>query len=103
MLLVIVAIALLALAAMVVWLAADRWWHYPIIAVAWVLFFPLIARWLTGDVSQYFPAQTFSEGARGKDEIIYASIYATIIIAVALAAAVFWAIRLVWRGARKGD
>jgi hypothetical protein len=58
---------------------------------------PLVATHLTGDVSRYLPAHAFSEGARGKDEIVIASAYATIMIAVSLAAAALWVIKLAWR------
>ena len=95
-------LALAALAGAVVWFAAERWWHYPIIAVAWVALFPIIAVRLTGDVSRYLPAGTFSEGGRGKDEIVFASAFATILVAIMLAAIAFWATKTAWRLVRRG-
>jgi len=95
--LVLYGVGLLAIAAALVWFAADRWWHYLFIAVGWMPLFPLVAARLTGDVSRYLPADAFSDGARGKDEIVIASAYATIVVAVALAAAALWILKLLWR------
>jgi hypothetical protein len=91
MMLILLGLALAAAAASLVWCATSRWWHRLIIAVLWIPFFPLVARWLTGDVSRYLPPAAFSEGAQGKDEIILASAFATIVIAVAAAALMVWA------------
>ena len=95
-------LALLALTGIVVWFAAERWWHYLIIAVAWVPLFSPVAVRLTGDVSRYLPAGTFSEGSAGKDEIVFASAFATILVAIMLAAIAFWAIKTAWRRMRRG-
>ena len=94
-------LALGGLAALAAWCAATRWWHYVVMAVACVPLFPLVARWLTGDVSRYLPADTFSEGSSGKDEIVLASIYSTVVLAVIVAALVLWAIRVGWRLTRR--
>ena len=87
-------LALAALAALAARCAAARWWHYLLLAVAWVPPFPLIEKWLTGDVSRYLPEGTFSEGGRGKDEIVLASVYATFALAFIVAALALWAIRV---------
>ena len=91
MILALCAVALAAIAGIAVWHASARWWHALIIAVLCVPFFPPVARRLTGDISAYLPENAFSEGARGKDEFIWAGIYATVMIAV-IAAAVLWRI-----------
>ena len=102
MILTLYAVALATIAGIAVWYASTRWWHVLIIAVLWVPFFPLVARWLTGDISPYLPEDAFSEGAEGKDEFIWASIYATIIIAVIAAALLWWIIAQVWQMTIRG-
>ena len=94
MMLVLLGLALAAGTAFLVWCASRRWWHALVICVLSVPLFPLVARWLTGDVSAYLPPATFSEGAQGKDEVIVASALSTIIIAIAAAALLFWAARI---------
>jgi hypothetical protein len=100
MLLALYGIALAALAGAAVWCAAERWWHYLIVAVAWVPLFPLVATFITGDISRYLPPDAFAAGG-DKDAFIWASIYATVMIAIALAAAALWAIKLGWRWVRE--
>jgi hypothetical protein len=97
MILIVCGLGLTALAGVLVWGAATRWWHYLVIAVAWVPLFPLVAQHLTGDVSRYLPDSAFSAGIAGKDEIVLASVYSTIVLAIILAAAGFWAIRRSWQ------
>jgi hypothetical protein len=97
MILTLYALALATIAGIAVWFASARWWHALIIAVMWVPFFPPVARWLTGDISAYLPGNAFSEGARGKDEFIWASIYATVMIAVIAAAVLWWIITQTWQ------
>ena len=97
MILIVCGLALAALAGALVFAAASRWWHYVVIGLAWLPLFPLVARHLTGDVSHYLPANAFSDGPDAKEEIILASAYATIVLAVMFAAAAFWAIRLGWQ------
>jgi hypothetical protein len=99
MILTFYCMALAAGAGLLVWCAAARWWHYAVIAVACVPLFPLIAHSLTGDISRWLPEAAFSAGAAGKDEIVLASAYSTIVLAVAFAAAIFWAIRIGWQRA----
>jgi len=95
MLLALEGIALLAIAGVLVWLAAERWWHYLVIAVAWVPLFPLVATYVTGDISPYLPAGAFP--GNDKDLFIWLSIYATIMIAIMFAAIGFWAIKIAWQ------
>jgi hypothetical protein len=90
-------LGLAALAGVLVWCAATHWWHYLIIALAWLPLFPLVAQHLTGDVSRYLPDSAFSAGIAGKDEIVLASVYSTIVLAIMFAAAAFWAIRVGWQ------
>src|SRR6266446_3415800 len=97
MMLAIYGIALSAVAGLLVWCASARCRYILVIAVLWIPFFPLVARWLTGDVSHYLPQGTFSEGAQGKDEIVIASAYSTIMVAIVIAALLFWAIRTGWK------
>ena len=97
MILAVYCLALGGLAALAAWCAATRWWYYLVMAAACVPLFPLVARWLTGDVSRYLPADAFSEGSSGKDEIVLASIYSTVVLAVIVAALALWAIRVGWR------
>ena len=94
-------LALAGLAGLAAWCAATRWWHYLVMAVAWVPLFPLVATRLMGDVSRYLPEGTFSEDSRGKDEIILASVYSTVMLAFIFAALALWAIRVGWRRLRR--
>jgi hypothetical protein len=48
-------------------------------------------------VSRYLPDSAFSAGIAGKDEIVLASVYSTIVLAIMFAAAAFWAIRVGWQ------
>jgi hypothetical protein len=95
MLLAIFVIALTALTALLAWCAADRWWHYAVVALGAVALFPLVARSLTGDVSHYLPEATFSDSPQGKEQIILASAFATIAVAVMAVSVLFWVLRVV--------
>ena len=97
MIVVLYAVALAAIAGIAVWHASARWWHALVIAVLWLPFFPLVAHWLTGDISTYLPEDTFSHGARGKDAVVWASIYATVTIAIIAAALLWWIITQLWQ------
>jgi hypothetical protein len=101
MILTIYALAFAMLAALAAWCAATRWWHYAVLAVAWLPLFPWIASHLMGDVSRYLPASTFSEGSDGKDEIVLASAYGSVMLAFIAAALAWWAIRVGWRLLRR--
>lgn len=90
-----------ALAAFLVWRAADRIWDYLVIAALTIAAFSFVATRLTGDMSRYLPENTFSEGADGKDQIIIVSALSTILVAVMLAA-VFWLlVKTGWRLIRR--
>jgi hypothetical protein len=92
---------LTAFAAFSVWCAADRLWHALVILVTAVLLFPLAARLpVTGDVSRYLPAGTFSEGLEGKDQVVVASAAASLLLAIILAACVWGAGKAVRRTTR---
>ena len=101
MILTVYCLAFAGLAALAAWCAATRWCHYLVLAVAWVPLFPLVATRLMGDVSRYLPEGTFSEGSRGKDEIVLASIYSTFMLALIIAALALWAIRVGWQLAKR--
>jgi hypothetical protein len=98
--LIVFGLVLAACAGILVWCAAARWWHPLVIGFLWIPVFPLVAHWLTGDVSHYLPPGVFSEGAQGKDEITVASALSTIVVAVAAAALVVWAGRVGWKRLR---
>jgi len=88
--------ALGVLAALLVWHTAERARDYLAIAVLALASFPLLVRGPTGDMSRHFP-QAFSDGHEGVGEIVLASALSTILIAVILAAGVWWVVRLCWR------
>jgi len=91
MVLVTAGLVLAALTALCVWRAADRFWHGLLIVLLGLILFPVVASWLTGDVSRYLPAGSFSEGADGKDQIVFASVTVTLFVAVMLVACI-WAV-----------
>ena len=95
---ILYAIGLAAMAGIAVRYASTRRWHTLIIAVLWIPFFPLVARWLTGDISAYLPEDAF---AGDKDEFVWASIYATVMIAITAAALLWWIIVRMWVEARR--
>ena len=88
---------LAALTAFFVWRAADRFWHGFVILGLAIALFPLVARWLTGDLSRYLPGGIFFGGADGKDQIALASAVATILVAIMLAAGIWSAATAIWR------
>ena len=101
MILILAGLALAVLAGLSVWRVADRWWHLGVIVLIALPLLRLFARTVTGDVSRYLPAGMFSEGAAGKDEIILASVAATVLLAVLLATGLFALAKAVWRLARR--
>ena len=94
MIVTLYAVALAAISGIAVWYASGRWWHVLIIAILSLPLFPLVAHWLTGDISPYLPEDAFPHG---KDALIWASVYATVVIAVIAAAMLWWIITQVWR------
>jgi len=101
MTLAIAAVLLTALAALSVWWAADRFWHAPAVLILALPLFPLAASQLTGDVSRYLPAYTFSKGIEGKDQIMVASAAASLLVAIILAACIWGVAKMIWRGVPK--
>lgn len=89
-------LVLTLVAGVIVWRAAARWWHYLVIGIGALPLFPPVAKYLTGDISPYVPADAFAPGGAGKDQFILVSIYVTILIAIIAAAFVFWAGRVIW-------
>ena len=90
MVLIIAGLVLAALSGYLVWRVSDRFWHGLVIVALGVALFPLVASRITGDVSRYLPAGTFSDGSDGKDQIVLASVAATILIAILIAICI-WA------------
>lgn len=96
MILLLCGAVLLVLTAFAVRCAAARSWHYLAIAALSVPLFPLAGVTVTGDVSRYLPDWAFSEGAGLKDQIVGASIVATLLVAVMAAAVLVWIARHLW-------
>jgi hypothetical protein len=96
MTLAIASLMLIMISGFFVWCVADRFWHVLVIVALAVLLFPLVSTQLTGDVSRYLPAGTFSEGIAGKDQIVLASAAATILIAIILAACAWGVAKVAW-------
>ena len=76
-------------------------WHAIAIAALAVTFRPLVAGTPAGDVSRILPAGAFAHGIEGKDQIAMASMAATVLLAVMLAACVFGAAKAAWRRMRR--
>jgi hypothetical protein len=53
----------------------------------------LLARYVFGDASVYFPRAMFSEGSDGKDQVIIVSILCTVLGGIIVAACFVWLIR----------
>ena len=102
MLLTTAGLVLLALTAFVVWRAASKPSHLiPIVALA-LVFLPITATFLTGDVSRYLPRAMFSDGAAGKDQVVLAGVAASILVASNLAACASAAAAALWQRSRVG-
>ena len=100
MMLAIAGVALLALTVFAVWSVAERAWHVAAIGALAAPLLPLFARTVTGDVSAHLPPWMFSDAASGKDDVAIASVSATLLLAVLLAACVFGGAKAVWRRRR---
>jgi hypothetical protein len=87
---------LVALAAFAVWWTAGRTRDYLGIAALTLAICPLLAIGPTGDMSRWLP-RAFSDGPAGVGEIVVVSALSTILIAVILAACVWWVVRMCWR------
>ena len=96
--LMVSAVAAAAVAGLLCWWAAKRWWHYLAIAALAVPLFPLVANGPTGDVSRYLPHDAFT----GKDDVAVASALATLLAAISLAALAVLAVRHGVRLVRRG-
>jgi hypothetical protein len=97
MTLIILGLALAALAGFLVWFVCGRFWHGLVIAALAVALLPLVAGTPAGDVSRILPAGTFAHGMAGKDQIAMASVAATVLVSVMLAACVVGAVKAAWR------
>ena len=89
----VIALVLTALTVAACWTAMLG--LFSTLAVA-ALSFPsmwLLARYVFGDASVYFPRGTFSEGADGKDQIIIVSILCTVLGGIIASACLVWLIR----------
>ena len=100
MILLLAGLALAALTGFALWRVTERVWHLLVIAVLALPLMVLLATTVTGDVSRYLPAGTFSDGPAGKDEIILVGAAATTLLAVLLAACLFGLGKAVWRRRR---
>ena len=89
-------VAMAALAALLVWRTAERARDYLAIAALALPICPLLAMGPTGDMSRHFP-RAFSDGPDGVGEIVLASALSTILIAVILAALLWWFAKVCWR------
>jgi hypothetical protein len=86
-------------AAVLVRLAGQRWWDYPlIVALAAALIVPLY-RVATGDISRVLPHWLWSDNADGKDQIILVSIAATFMLPLIAAALLVIAAKAIRRAA----
>ena len=103
MTLLLAGLALAALAGFAVWCVTERPWHYLVIAALTVPLLPMFATTINGDVSAHLPGSMFSDGPGGKDEVIIASVAATVLLAVLLAAGVFGAGKAMWRRLASAD
>ena len=97
MMLALAGLALATLTGFLVWRVAERFWHVLIIAALAVPLMRMLAATITGDVSRHLPAWMFSDGADGKDEVIFASVAATLLLAILLAASIFGVAKAAWR------
>jgi cell shape-determining protein MreD len=80
----VIILAFLAIAVFLIRCSAKRWWEYLIVlALAGLLIVPLYR--FTGDVSAFLP-DIWSDNADGKDQIIIASVAATLLWPIAVAA-----------------
>ena len=96
MILAALVVAMVALAAFLVWRTTERARDYLAIAAMTIAIFPLLAMGPTGDMSRYIP-HAFSDGLEGVGEIVLVSALSTIVIGVILAACVWWLVRMCWR------
>lgn len=101
MLLLVSGLGLAVITSFAVRRAAARGWHYAAIAALAVALMPLLATTITGDVSRHLPAAMFSDGPDGKDDVVMASVAATVLLALLFAATAFGTARLVWRRTRQ--
>ena len=90
-------VLLAALAGFAVWSVVQRFWHLVVIAALALALMPLLASTINSDVSRYLPGWWFRDGIRGKDDIILASVAATLLLAVLFAALLFATGRAVLR------
>ncbi len=87
--------SLLAASIYLVRKAARRWWDYLIIVVLMAVLVRPVLKTITGDLSAHLPFGIWSDGSDGKDQIIIASVAATILIPLVLAAGTVVVVRRV--------
>ena len=92
----IIILAQIAAAALLVRLAARRWWEYLVIAALTVALIRPTEHYLTGDVSRYLPDAIWS-GADDKEQIVYASAASTILLPLIVSAFAFYVFKQVRR------
>jgi len=82
----LIAGTLIAAAAILVRIAARRWWDYLLILAGAGLLFRPLYNLVSGDVSRHLPASLWSADADSKDQIILASVASTFLLPVIAAA-----------------
>jgi hypothetical protein len=92
----IIMLGQIAAAALLVRLAARRWWEYLVIAALTVALIRPTEHYLTGDVSRYLPDAIWS-GADDKEQIVYVSAASTILLPLIVSAFAFYVFKQVRR------
>src|SRR3974390_2773726 len=92
----VIVIAELAATALAIRLTARRWWDYLLIVLLTAALLGPTERHLTGDISSHLPNGLWSDGADGKDQIIYASAASTLLLPLLAAALAVDAINRAW-------
>lgn len=83
----VVVASLLTAAICLVRLGAVRWWDYLFVVVLTGLLWRPLLFTVTGDLSAWLPGGIWSDGSDGKDQIIIASVAATVLLPLVCAAA----------------
>ena len=88
---------LLAATAGCVRLAAKKWSEYLVVVVlAGMLARPILV-FVTGDISRWLPSWLWSDGSDGKDQIVFVSAIATLLLPFICSGVLVFLGKLVWR------
>ena len=93
MMLLVLGLALALATAFLVRRAASSRADLVLIAILSFPLMPLAAMSITGDVSRYLPPDVFSDGHSGVGEIVLASAFVTVVVAVCVASLAVWVVR----------